>query len=445
MVTRLRVSALLAVLLLGLAACGGGGETEEAAPSQDAGAAEEEPTEAASAEPAPSGSESAVTRADADLVIWADETRLEPMEALGAQFEEEQGITVAVQELPFDNIRDQVQVAAPAGEGPDVFVGAHDWIGELQANGVLAPVDLAGREGEYQEVAIEAVTLDGQVYGLPYAVENLALYRNTDFVPEAPATWEEVVETALRLESEGTVEQGLVVPEDAPSSPYHNHPLFTGLGGYLFGETPEGELNPEDVGIDSEAGLAAATQFADWYSSGLLETSIDGPLMQELFGSGQAAFAVSGPWALVQDGRGFQETGVPFEVQPFPTINGNTPRPFVGVQSVFVSQFSENALLAQTFVRDFVGTEEAAIALFEANGRPPALTSAYEQVAADDPIFQAFGEAGAAGEPIPSLPAMSTVFSALGDAYLLIANGDGDPQQAFRDVATQVRNAVSEG
>ncbi len=443
MVTRLRVSALLAVLLLGLAACGGGG-SEEAAESAPP-AAEGETQAPATPEAGASEAAGGVTRADADLVIWADETRVEPMEELGARFEEEQGITVAVQELPFEDIRDQVQVAAPAGEGPDVFVGAHDWIGELQANGIIAPVDLAGREGDYQDVAIEAVTVEGQVYALPYAVENLALYRNTDLVPEAPATWEEVVEIANRLEAEGAVEQGLVVPQDAESSPYHNHPLFTGLGGYLFGRTPEGELNPDDVGIDSEAGLAAASQFAEWYSSGLLDTSVDGALMQELFGSGQAAFAISGPWALVQDGRGFQETGVPFAVQPLPPINGNPMRPFVGVQSIFVSQFSENALLAQTFVRDFLGTEEAAIALFEANGRPPALTAAYEQVATDDPIFQAFGESGANGEPIPSLPAMSTVFSALGDAYLLIANGDGDPQQAFRDVATQVRNAVSGG
>ncbi len=307
MVTRLRVSALLAVLLLGLAACGGGG-SEEAAESAPP-AAEGETQAPATPEAGASEAAGGVTRADADLVIWADETRVEPMEELGARFEEEQGITVAVQELPFEDIRDQVQVAAPAGEGPDVFVGAHDWIGELQANGIIAPVDLAGREGDYQDVAIEAVTVEGQVYALPYAVENLALYRNTDLVPEAPATWEEVVEIANRLEAEGAVEQGLVVPQDAESSPYHNHPLFTGLGGYLFGRTPEGELNPDDVGIDSEAGLAAASQFAEWYSSGLLDTSVDGALMQELFGSGQAAFAISGPGRWCRTAAGSRRPG----------------------------------------------------------------------------------------------------------------------------------------
>jgi arabinogalactan oligomer / maltooligosaccharide transport system substrate-binding protein len=433
-----RVWAVFVVLLLGLSACSGGGE--QAAESESEAA---EPATEEESEPASEGETTG--RADADLVIWADETRVEPMEELAAQFEEEQGITVAVQELPFENIRDQVQVAGPAGEGPDVFIGAHDWLGELVANGAVAPVDLSGREGEFQEVAIEAVTVEGQTYGLPFAVENLAMFRNTEFVPEAPATFEEVVEIANRLEAEGTVEQGMVVPENPDASPYHNHPLYTGLGGYLFGELPDGGYDNTDVGLDAPEGLAAATTFADWYGSGFLDTSVDYQLMQELFGQGQAAFAITGPWALVAEGRGFSETGVPFEVTPIPPINGGTPQPFVGVQLAMISQFSENQLLAQTFVRDFLGTEEAALALFEANARPPALITAFESVAADDPVYQAFGEAGAEGQPLPSFAGMGAVFTAMGDAYALIANQEGDPQDAFRNLAEQVRTAVAEG
>ena len=34
------------------------------------------------------------------------------------------------------------RVAGPAGEGPDIIIGAHDWLGELVTNGLLAPIDL---------------------------------------------------------------------------------------------------------------------------------------------------------------------------------------------------------------------------------------------------------------------------------------------------------------
>ena len=29
---------------------------------------------------------------------------------------------------------------------PDIVIGAHDWVGELSVNGVIAPVDLGGRD-----------------------------------------------------------------------------------------------------------------------------------------------------------------------------------------------------------------------------------------------------------------------------------------------------------
>ncbi len=163
--------------------------------------------------------------------------------------------------------------------------------------------------------------------------------------------------------------------------------------------------------------------------------------MQEIFGQGDAAFAITGPWALVQDGRGFEETGINFEVSPIPPVEGGTPQPFVGVQGVMISAFSDNALLAQTFVTDYLTTADAQLTLFEANPRPPALQSAYDQAVAENPVYQAFGEAGVEGQPMPAVPAMSTVFTAMGDAYELIYQGN-DPEEAFRNAAEQVRTAV---
>ena len=54
------------------------------------------------------------------------------------------------------------------------------------------PVELGDKAGDFEKVAIQAVTYDGKTYGLPYAIENIALVRNTDLVPEAPATFEDV-------------------------------------------------------------------------------------------------------------------------------------------------------------------------------------------------------------------------------------------------------------
>jgi arabinogalactan oligomer / maltooligosaccharide transport system substrate-binding protein len=112
---------------------------------------------------------------------------------------------------------------------------------------------------------------------------------------------------------------------------------------------------------------------------------------------------------------------------------------------MMVSAFSDNPLLAKTFLTQVMTTDRAQLAMFEANTRPPALTSAFEQVVADDPTMAAFGEAGVDGQPMPAVPAMSTVFSAMGDAYRLVLTGGAEPEQAMESAASQIRQAVDAG
>ena len=88
--------------------------------------------------------------------------------------------------MPFGEIRDQVSTAGPAGEGPDIFVGAHDWTGELVANGVIDPIDLGAKADSFVPVAVNAFAFEGQTYGMPYVTETIALYYNTDLVPDGP-------------------------------------------------------------------------------------------------------------------------------------------------------------------------------------------------------------------------------------------------------------------
>ncbi len=92
-------------------------------------------------------------------------------------------------------------------------------------------------------------------------------------MPEAPATFEDLEATALALQADGTVDVPLGLQQD-PADPYHNYPLFSALGGYVFGENEDGTYNADDVGIDSEGGLVAAQKFADWSNEGLISKDV---------------------------------------------------------------------------------------------------------------------------------------------------------------------------
>jgi arabinogalactan oligomer / maltooligosaccharide transport system substrate-binding protein len=428
--------AIVPVAALVLAACGGDAEepaedpieeeTEE--PEEEAEEEVEEETEEEAEE------EAAPVRADADLVIWADDTRRPIIEPFAEQFGEDQGITVAVQEVPFDQIRDNIVVQGPAGQGPDVFIGAHDWLGELVENGVVAPLDLGAAAGDYLDVATQAFAYDGTNYGLPYSIENIALIRNTELAPESPASLEEMIETGLAAVEAGDADLPVAWQQNGNGDPFHNYWVVTGAGGYVFGQAEDGSYQADDLGIDSEGGLAAAELFGSMYEQDFLNVDVTYDVMIDSFSSGRAPYAVTGPWAVGD----FAD--VDYVVEPFPTVEGGTPAPFVGVQGFMVSAFAENELAARTFVQDFMGTDEAQLELYAAGGRPPALTSAFEQVQ-DDPDVAGFGAAGETGRPMPAIPEMGSVWAAWTDAYENIAAGQ-DPAEAFQQAADQIRELI---
>ena len=303
---------------------------------------------------------------------------------------------------------------------------------------MVEPIDLSAVEANFSEASLQAFNYEGQTYGLPYAVENIALIRNVDLVPEAPATFEELETIALGLVEDGTVEIPLALQENGNGDPFHNYPLFTALGGYVFGLNDDGSYNPDDLGIDSEGGLVAAQAFSDWAAEGLIDVDITYDIMTESFGSGNAPFAITGPWATPS----FE--GVNYVVEPIPPVEGGEPRPFIAVQGFMISSFAENPLFAQTFVLDFMATQEAQEAIFAADPRPPAHTAAFDAVAADNPDIQGFGLSGQNGYPMPAIPEMGSVWSAWTDAYQLVLTGS-DAAQAFTDAAEQIRTLISEG
>ena len=436
--TRAKVWSLLtAVAVLG--AAGTAGATTVPPGTEPAG------TEPAATEPA--GTEPPATappRGDADLVIWADDTRTPVIEEIAQPFAEENGIVIAVQELQFGDIREQLSLTAPNGEGPDIIIGAHDWLGELVANGVVEPLDISGVADGFNPVAVQAFTYDGQTYGLPYAVENVALVRNTDLVPEAPATFEEMIQIATDFKAEHADDpsyQGLALQIGPEGDAYHLQPFLSAFGGYIFAQNEDGTYNPDDLGIDSEGGLAAATWLQEQAAAGLLSPDVTYDSMIESFGSGNAAFAVTGPWALSQADNGFQATGVPYAVSAIPAREGGeAPEVFVGVQGFMINSFSEQKDLATSFVLDYMSQEASQLALFEAGGRPPALTAAAEQVA-DDPDIAGFNESATAGIPLPAIPEMGNVWESFGLAEVNTLRG-GDGPAEFTAAAEEIRSLI---
>ena len=416
--TALWLMSLLVVSSLVLAACG--------APALATTEAPEEATEA------PATEEPTVGPAT-ELVVWADDTRSPIISDLGNEFAAQYGITLTVQEMGFGDIRDQLAVAGPAGEGPDIIIGAHDWLGQLVANGLVSPLDLGAQAGEFLPAAIDAFAYEGQQYGVPYATENIAFFCNPDLVDPAPATWTEVVTLAEELEAASGGESTAWTIQT--NDPYHYFPVMNSFGGYVFGVTDAG-YDASDVGLDSEGALAAGAFLQAMAEAGHLTPDVDYDVMHAMFTSGQVACIGTGPWALGL----IRDSGVAYTVNSFPSGGVQAGRPFLGVQGFMVSAFSENQLLAQTVLTEVFATPEFMQALYDAGDRPSAYLSVLDAIS--DPDLAAFGAAGAEGLPMPAIPEMSSVWEAWTNAITLTITQQQDAAEAFATAAQQVRDAI---
>ena len=364
--------------------------------------------------------------------VWADDLRLQALETVEAAFEDEYGVELLLEEVGFGDIRRLFLIAGPAGEGPDIIVGAHDWLGELVASGTLAPVDAGDLTDQFTPASINAFNYDGELYGLPYATENVAFFINTDLVPECPATWEEVYQISADLHAADPEQYGFV---RMAGDPYHFYPIQTAFGGYIFGRDDAGSYDPTQVGFGDEGSLAAATWYERMVTEGLQPPDVTWDIQHEMFESGAATMQITGPWSYQRT----VDSGIPFAICNIPSETAEG-KPFLGAQGFMVSAFAKDPLLAQIFLTDFIATEEVQQALFDNGERPSAFLPVLD--ATEEEWLAAFGQAGVNADPMPAIPEMAQVWDAAGNAVTLISQGADTGVNAFTTAQEQIINAI---
>jgi maltose-binding protein MalE len=371
------------------------------------------------------------------LVIWADENRAPVIEAIAPAFTEATGVEVQVTLVDFGTMKDEVSTKGPAGEGPDIFIGAHDWVGELATNGSIAPIDLGGRDSEFTSTGLDALKWDGAQYGLPYVTEAVAIYYNTDLVPEAPATMADLTAACDAIEVDNCL--GIPGGNDGGDA-YHHYPFLSVKGGYIFAFDAATGFDVEDIGLGTDEAIAGAAVLETLIADGYVDsTNYDDA--KNLFMEGNQAFWLTGPWEL---GALEDQDTVSWSVMTLPTVDGDTMRPFVGVQGFYLSAFAQNSAIAEEFLLNFIATDETMLALFEADPRGSAHIATIE-IISSDPINATFATSGQTGQFMPNVPEMGAVWGPVGDNFLALRNGDIDAAAAMTTASEQVTNVIAEG
>ena len=359
------------------------------------------------------------------LVIWADADRVAAVTQVANAWAASKGVTVQVVQKDFGQIRSQLTTVA-VDTAPDVIVGAHDWVGELSANGSVLPLSpAAATKKQFPAYALNSFsygTAIKKLYGAPVALENVALFTNTKLA-KVPTSFTDLERQALAAKKKTKAQVGLAVQQGAGGDAYHMYPFFSGLGGYIFGTNKAGNLDPSDIGVANATFLKNASLIDKWNKEGLVRSQVQWDSARDLFTKGKVAYYITGPWFLGD----IQKSGVKYAISAFPQIAPPLKStPFLGVQGFMITKFSAPhgvESLAKDLVANYMMRPASQLALAAANGRFPANTVAGAQV--KDKDLQAFGKASVGGVPMPNIPQMASVWQDLGAAWVRSTKGAG--------------------
>ncbi len=336
----------------------------------------------------------------------------------------------AIEGSDISDLKKKTTSAVPAGQGPELFDWAHDWVGDYYQRGFVTDrSDQLGVELDtFTDAAAEAVRFDGNVVGLPYAAETVTLVYNKEIVDEAPETVADMKSAMEKHHDPGNNTYGLSYPFD----PYFVSAWGQAFGGYYFDPDKDPMLGLTD------SKTVEGIQFALDNFKPYMPKDPSYEAQAAPFSEGNAAFAINGPWYLAT----LNEKGVDFGVTTLPTPEGGEPQPYTGIQMWYFSKAMENddasTAAAQSFAEWYATDEDLLKQAAKEQGSIPVL----ESLAGSDALpadVKAFSETVQMGVPMPTHPKMGKVWQPLTDALTKVFNGDAGVEKAMEQAEKTVR------
>ncbi len=364
------------------------------------------------------------------LLVWINGDKgYNGLQRVGDAFTQASGVQVVVQHP--EGAPDKFQAAAAAGKGPDIFCWPHDRVGEWAKSGLIVPIKPPKKiRDEIDESAWKAFTYRSNVWGYPLAIEAVGLIYNRALVKTPPATFDEVIALDQQLAAQG--KKALLWDYNKT---FFTWPLLAGNGGFVFAQTPEGELDPTRVGVNTPGAVKAAQLLERMIQNGQLPRGARYAEMEAGFARGEIAMMISGPWSW----DNARKSKIDFAVGPIPAVTAGKPsRSFVGVLGCMIAAPSPVKDLAREFLEGHVLSVSGlkAISADVALGTPA--NKAYFAELSSDANIRATMENARAGEALPNIPDLGRFWPAMDAALEAITNGRQSPQEALDGAAARM-------
>jgi arabinogalactan oligomer/maltooligosaccharide transport system substrate-binding protein len=332
------------------------------------------------------------------IVVWADETRGPNLQkVINAKSDWVPGYTIKIVSFSsFDALKAAVDKAT-ALTGPDIVVGANDWVATGAKNGQLAPVTLASSvRSKFTANNLFDLSYKGVLYGVPLDVNNVSMIYNTNLATK-PLTFGQMVNFYQANKAAKNLTAGLCVAGGGMS--WGAVSVLSALGGAPYVMTPTGTVSASADPVPPVVASNIKQYLLDsnGKSNGFFPASDTG--CKEAFLAGKVPYAIIGNW----EWQDYKKAGFAMNMMPVPGVkHGTYGSAFASVSGAFLTVYAAQHGVdqgAKSLLNNFFGSKNGAIAYQNIELRPPAQKDAQKDASVSD-AQKGFGTSGAmAGIP----------------------------------------------
>lgn len=422
-----------------------------------------------------------------ELVFWTDMTESASLKKAAERFEQKEGCHVRIVRVPFEELKPKFQVASPVGKGPDVITGPHDWVGPFAVAELLSPIDISSSEqADYMKVSLQALSFGGKLYGLPISLETIGLIYNKKYIKSPPETMEDLIEISSHADN-GTIKEleGKKSPSGVPYDSmlnfetlsstkttgflyeledfYFSWAFLGGYGAYIFKDTANG-LDIQDVGLATDPALRAVYFLKSLQNKyHLIPQGMSKDIANGRFMEDNLLFTINGPWALVD----YKKQKIDYGFAPLPKLeNGKRPSPFVGVQGIYLNNYSTKKELALKFMKE-ICSKDGEIDIYEEGARVPSRYDSQKDFRVSKSVNFNRKNAGSfdfaflqdieikdnedvkgilasaeSGTAMPNIPELGTIWTPMKEAIQLIMADKQTPEEALNNAVKRIHGDI---
>ncbi len=238
-------------------------------------------------------------------------------------------MTVSLADFGWFDYHDIMATRFTGGTPTEVAYSSDHWLQEWVAAGWAVPLDehctgVTDYVEEFAPYAVEGMTAEGKLYGLPYYADLVTFMYNAELaeqagITQAPETWEELKEQALQIKEAGVANFPINIPmkKDDPWTVEIFYAMVYSLGGRMFDENNNPVFN--QPGSEAE-------QVLQWLYDAINTWEIMDPAALEVaepdvvktMGAGQHLYTVLAKYNLAELNGGAHDQAGNFELALMP-------------------------------------------------------------------------------------------------------------------------------